>query len=106
MPLVPLRAGSCRSAGNYVCRIEHAECPRVPHKWHTSGAHGCRSMLPGHPTCDSRRAAPGVLALAKTPCVVRVLLRDVHPRDGSRDDEPLNLRGALKNCVDLRVAMP
>jgi hypothetical protein len=34
------------------------------------------------------------------------VLRDLLARDRSRDDEPLDLRGALEDRVDLGVAVP
>src|SRR5687768_15103476 len=33
-------------------------------------------------------------------------LTDLAPGNGARDDEPLDLRGALEDRVDLRVAVP
>src|SRR3954454_6034436 len=33
-------------------------------------------------------------------------LPDVHPRDGARDDQLLDLRGALEDVVDLRIPVP
>src|SRR5688500_13148924 len=36
----------------------------------------------------------------------RLRLLDVDARDGAADDEPLDLRGALEDRVDLRVAVP
>src|SRR5665213_2113575 len=40
------------------------------------------------------------------PVILRRELPNLHTGDSARNDESLDLAGALENCVDLRVAVP